>query len=326
MEVRARSARYARRGGRPPRRRPARPPSLRLVFPPRARHRRLPARHHCHSRAALCRAGPRRLARRASPVPWPRHHHRRRRQPAGAAAGGPALACCHSAPGEGSHPEAPAIAISAHLDTVFPASTPLHVRRDQALLLGPGISDNGSGLAALWALAAAFQEAGILTALPLLFIANVGEEGEGNLRGMKHLYRQCSPAADANSPGPTTVPRRPWLYSSPSMVPAAKASFRKPSAAAVLKSSSPAPAAIPGAITARPIPSSPPPSWSKRFSAFLCPSIPAPPSTSAASRAAPPSTPFPSAPSSRLICAPSDPHVLDDLEQRLRRAVQDACD
>ncbi|MGA7524369.1 MAG: M20/M25/M40 family metallo-hydrolase, partial [Acidobacteriaceae bacterium] len=58
-----------------------------------------------------------------------------------------------------------------------------------ARLLGPGISDNGAGLAALWALAAAFHEFGIVTAVPLLFIANVGEEGEGNLRGMRHLYR-----------------------------------------------------------------------------------------------------------------------------------------
>jgi len=89
----------------------------------------------------------------------------------------------------GSPPPAPAIAISAHLDTVFPAATPLPVRREQARLLGPGISDNGSGLAAIWALAAAFQEAAIPTALPLLFIANVGEEGEGNLRGMRYLYR-----------------------------------------------------------------------------------------------------------------------------------------
>ena len=45
---------------------------------------------------------------------------------------------------------APAIAISAHLDTVFPADTPLDIRREHTRLLGPGISDNGSGLAALW--------------------------------------------------------------------------------------------------------------------------------------------------------------------------------
>lgn len=93
--------------------------------------------------------------------------------------------------------EAAAIAVSAHLDTVFPASTPLDVRREHAQLLGPGISDNGSGLAALWALACAFHAAGIVTALPILFVANVGEEGEGNLRGMRHLYRQhlSAPAA-----------------------------------------------------------------------------------------------------------------------------------
>jgi acetylornithine deacetylase/succinyl-diaminopimelate desuccinylase-like protein len=85
---------------------------------------------------------------------------------------------------------APFIAVSAHLDTVFPASVRLDIRREQARLLGPGISDNGSGLAALWALAAAFHAEGIVTALPLLWIANVGEEGEGNLRGMRHIYRE----------------------------------------------------------------------------------------------------------------------------------------
>ncbi len=93
--------------------------------------------------------------------------------------------------------EAPCIALSAHLDTVFPASTQLNIRREQARLLGPGISDNGAGLAALWALAAALQEVGIVTAMPLLFVANVGEEGEGNLRGIRHLYRERLAARDA---------------------------------------------------------------------------------------------------------------------------------
>jgi acetylornithine deacetylase/succinyl-diaminopimelate desuccinylase-like protein len=96
-------------------------------------------------------------------------------------------------------PPAPAIAVSAHLDTVFPAATPLQPRRQNARLLGPGISDNASGLAALWALASAFHAVGIVTALPLLFVANTGEEGEGNLRGMRHLYRDRLSAA-------TTVP------------------------------------------------------------------------------------------------------------------------
>ncbi len=86
--------------------------------------------------------------------------------------------------------EAPSVAISAHLDTVFPAATKLNIRREHARLLGPGISDNGSGLAAIWALASAFHSAGIVTALPLLFLANVGEEGDGNLHGMRHIYRE----------------------------------------------------------------------------------------------------------------------------------------
>jgi tripeptide aminopeptidase len=89
--------------------------------------------------------------------------------------------------------EPPAIAVSAHLDTVFPAATTLDVRRDQSVLLGPGIGDNGAGLAALWALAAAFHQLGIATELPVLFIANVGEEGEGNLRGIRHIYREHLP-------------------------------------------------------------------------------------------------------------------------------------
>jgi acetylornithine deacetylase/succinyl-diaminopimelate desuccinylase-like protein len=90
----------------------------------------------------------------------------------------------------GLHSGSPSVAVSAHLDTVFSALTQLNIRREQARLLGPGISDNGSGLAALWALAGAFHQAGIVTAAPVLFIANVGEEGEGNLRGMRHLYRE----------------------------------------------------------------------------------------------------------------------------------------
>jgi tripeptide aminopeptidase len=89
----------------------------------------------------------------------------------------------------GSHPAA-CIAISAHLDTVFPATTTLDVRREQSILHGPGISDNGAGLAALWALAAALDDVGLRTTSPLLFIANVGEEGEGDLRGIRHIYRE----------------------------------------------------------------------------------------------------------------------------------------
>ncbi len=68
------------------------------------------------------------------------------------------------------------------------SETQLEVRRDGERLVGPGIADNGSGLVALLAIAAAMQAAGIRTRLPLLFLANVGEEGEGNLRGMRHFF------------------------------------------------------------------------------------------------------------------------------------------
>ena len=83
--------------------------------------------------------------------------------------------------------QGPYVSISAHVDTVF-SETQLEVRRDGERLVGPGIADNGAGLVALLAIAAAMQAAGIKTRLPLLFLANVGEEGEGNLRGMRHFF------------------------------------------------------------------------------------------------------------------------------------------
>ena len=86
--------------------------------------------------------------------------------------------------------DAPCIALSAHLDTVFPPGTPIHVGRDGERLLGPGISDNASGLIALLAIASALREANISNTAPILFIGNVGEEGEGNLRGMRHIFEQ----------------------------------------------------------------------------------------------------------------------------------------
>ena len=86
----------------------------------------------------------------------------------------------------GTVPE-PYVLISAHVDTVF-SETQLEVRRDGERLVGPGIADNGAGLVALLAIAGAMQAAGIQTRLPLLFLANVGEEGEGNLRGMRHFF------------------------------------------------------------------------------------------------------------------------------------------
>jgi len=79
------------------------------------------------------------------------------------------------------------VILSAHLDTVFPAGTDVKVRREGERLSGPGISDNGTGLAALVAIARAMQAAKIKPRRTILFAANVGEEGEGNLRGMRAL-------------------------------------------------------------------------------------------------------------------------------------------
>ena len=77
--------------------------------------------------------------------------------------------------------------ISAHLDTVFPPGTPVKVQREGRRLAAPGISDNGAGLAAIVCLARALREGKVRTEQTLVFAANTGEEGEGNLRGMRKL-------------------------------------------------------------------------------------------------------------------------------------------
>jgi len=79
------------------------------------------------------------------------------------------------------------VLLTAHLDTVFPPGTDVSVKREGGRLLAPGISDNGTGLAALVAVSKAFREAKIKTNKTILFVADVGEEGEGNLRGMRAL-------------------------------------------------------------------------------------------------------------------------------------------
>jgi len=79
------------------------------------------------------------------------------------------------------------VVIAAHLDTVFPPGTDVKVHRDASHMTAPGISDNGSGLAALLALASAVQFAHLKPQRTVLFVGDVGEEGEGNLRGMRAL-------------------------------------------------------------------------------------------------------------------------------------------
>ncbi len=85
-------------------------------------------------------------------------------------------------------PKSGTVLLSAHLDTVFPAGTDCTPREDGARIHGPGACDNGAGLAALLGLAAALQYAGVQPPCPILFSANVGEEGDGDLRGMRHLF------------------------------------------------------------------------------------------------------------------------------------------
>jgi tripeptide aminopeptidase len=82
------------------------------------------------------------------------------------------------------------VLVTAHLDTVFPAGTNVTVRREGPRLLAPGISDNGTGLATLVALALAMRDAKIATRDTLLLVADVGEEGEGNLRGVRALVQE----------------------------------------------------------------------------------------------------------------------------------------
>jgi tripeptide aminopeptidase len=86
--------------------------------------------------------------------------------------------------------------LSAHIDTVFPAGTPIEADLQGSRLSAPGACDNGAGVAAMLAIAAAMQHAGLETECEVQFVGNVGEEGEGDLRGMRHLYRDGSEARE----------------------------------------------------------------------------------------------------------------------------------
>jgi tripeptide aminopeptidase len=82
----------------------------------------------------------------------------------------------------------PTVLLSAHLDTVFPPNTDCTPTEDGPRILAPGACDNAAGLTALLALAAAMQYAELTPPCPILFAANVGEEGPGDLRGMRHIF------------------------------------------------------------------------------------------------------------------------------------------
>jgi acetylornithine deacetylase/succinyl-diaminopimelate desuccinylase-like protein len=81
------------------------------------------------------------------------------------------------------------IAVAAHIDTVFPAGTPIEIRQSKdGNLHGPSVSDNSSGVAALLAIASAMANCEIEHDHDIVFIGDVGEEGEGDLRGMRHIF------------------------------------------------------------------------------------------------------------------------------------------
>jgi tripeptide aminopeptidase len=84
----------------------------------------------------------------------------------------------------------PNVVLAAHLDTVFPAGTDVTVTRRGAVLRGPGIGDNCRGLAVLAAVAKALNAAGVTTDGSITFVATVGEEGLGDLRGVKTLVAE----------------------------------------------------------------------------------------------------------------------------------------
>ncbi len=84
-------------------------------------------------------------------------------------------------------PGEPVLVLSAHLDTVFPEGTDVTVRQSGDTLRGPGIGDDCRGLAVLLAIGRSLNETSVRTRGTIIFVGTVGEEGAGNLRGVRHL-------------------------------------------------------------------------------------------------------------------------------------------
>jgi acetylornithine deacetylase/succinyl-diaminopimelate desuccinylase-like protein len=91
------------------------------------------------------------------------------------------------------------VVVAAHLDTVFPAGTDVEPRRDGPRIYAPGITDNSRGLAGMLAVARVVRAARVATRRPVVFVASVGEEGAGDLRGVKHLFRDGGPLRSASA-------------------------------------------------------------------------------------------------------------------------------
>jgi acetylornithine deacetylase/succinyl-diaminopimelate desuccinylase-like protein len=89
------------------------------------------------------------------------------------------------------------VVLSAHLDTVFPAGTDVTVRFEGDRMLAPGIGDNTRGLVTVLAVLRAMEYASLQTEADVWIVGNVGEEGLGDLRGVKHLFRQGAHPIDA---------------------------------------------------------------------------------------------------------------------------------
>lgn len=90
-------------------------------------------------------------------------------------------------PGAG---DGPKIMMAAHTDTVFPLDTPLAPQKKDGIWYAPGINDDTHGLADLLTMIRAIKASGLVFAGDIVFCANVGEEGLGDLRGVKHIFRQ----------------------------------------------------------------------------------------------------------------------------------------
>ncbi len=82
----------------------------------------------------------------------------------------------------------PNVVLAAHLDTVFPDGTNVKVSHDGSVMKGPGIGDDCRGLTVMLGMIRALKEAGVKTPGTITFVADVGEEGLGDLRGMKELF------------------------------------------------------------------------------------------------------------------------------------------
>ena len=84
----------------------------------------------------------------------------------------------------------PIVVAAAHLDTVFPEGTDVTVRREGTRLFAPGVGDDTRGLATLLAFIRALDAGGIETEQDILFVGDVGEEGKGDLRGVRYLFTE----------------------------------------------------------------------------------------------------------------------------------------